>query len=148
MSRASERLSRARTRIGERRVLAEAFLLIGAVRVGLWVASFRAVHRAVETLVRSSETIDSSVSIDHIVRAVKTAGRYVPGTTCLVEAMATRVLLGRYDHPAELRIGVRREDREAGQFGAHAWVESAGEVVIGGGENLSEFVRLPPLDDD
>lgn len=149
MSRTNERVSRVRTRMGERRVLAEAVLVAAAIRLGLFVASFPTVRHAVETVSRPSGAVDDSVSVDRIGRSVTTAGRYVPRTTCLVEALTARTLLGRYGHPADLRIGVRREEEggEHGRFGAHAWVESAGEIVVGGASR-SEFVRLPPLDED
>jgi len=144
----NERLGRVRTRIGKWRLLAEAVLVAAAVRLGLSVASFRTVRHAVETVSRSSGTVDDSVSAGRIGRSVTTASRYVPGTTCLVDALTARALLSWYGHPADLRIGVRRrEEGEPGRFGAHAWVESAGEVIVGG-EPRSEFVPLPPLDED
>ncbi len=69
------------------------------------------------------------------------ASRYVPAATCLTQSLATKVLLSRQGHQASVRIGVARS--EAGQFQAHAWVESNGRVVIGGPE--SHLKRYTPL---
>jgi hypothetical protein len=74
---------------------------------------------------------------------VRVTSRFVPVANCLPQAMTTQILLGRYGHPATLRIGVGHN--EAGNFQAHAWVESYGAVVIGGTEDQikQEFVALP-----
>jgi hypothetical protein len=53
----------------------------------------------------------------------------------------TKLLLGRVGYDASVRIGVARSD--TGEFQAHAWVESGGEIVIGGSE--SSLQRYTPL---
>ena len=63
-----------------------------------------------------------------ILRAVTAAGRAVPASNCLSEALTAWVLLSRGGHEPVLRIGVSAEER----FAAHAWVECNGVVVIGG----------------
>jgi len=71
--------------------------------------------------------------------AVKVASHYVPGAqTCLPRALATQFLMVKHGYPAELRLGVTRDDQE---FKAHAWVVSDGEVVIGGSD-VKRFVLL------
>jgi len=82
--------------------------------------------------------------MDSVTWAVAVASRYVPLVTCLTQALATQVLLGRCGHPASLRIGVARSER--GQLQAHAWVESQGRIVFGGLKNLSHYTPLPPLE--
>lgn len=74
--------------------------------------------------------------------AVEAVGnRLFPSSPCLTQALVIQRLLRRHGRHSELRIGVRKDER--GKFGAHAWVESEGRVVIGG-EALSEgFVPLP-----
>ena len=76
--------------------------------------------------------------------AVTVVGRRMfPNTPCLTQAVVIHGLLLRNGHPSQLRVGVRK-DRE-GRFGAHAWVESEGRIVVGG-EALSEgFVGMPTL---
>jgi len=56
-----------------------------------------------------------------------------------VRALATQSLLGQYSYHSELRIGVRKA--EDGGLAAHAWLESAGAVVIGEFE-LEHYVPL------
>jgi hypothetical protein len=87
----------------------------------------------------------SSVSpptVDRVSWAVRAASRFIPGgSNCLVRALATQTLLGRFGYRSELRIGVRKTP-DAG-LAAHAWLESAGTVVIGEFE-LENYVPLAP----
>jgi hypothetical protein len=61
--------------------------------------------------------------------AVAHAAQFVPGATCLVQAMAARWLLHLGGHPSTLSLGVRRSDGEG--IEAHAWLISAGQPVVG-----------------
>jgi hypothetical protein len=70
---------------------------------------------------------------------VAAAARFVPRSTCLIQAVAAHRLLRRGGSPAVLCLGVLR-DPGAG-FHAHAWVESEGQVLIGGGA-VEGFTRL------
>jgi hypothetical protein len=83
---------------------------------------------------------------EQVVRAVARASRFVPGATCLTQAIATRRLLARRGIRSALRIGVAR-DAAGGAVRAHAGGERNGEVVIGGdgdaGTSLGEFTPLP-----
>lgn len=72
-------------------------------------------------------------------RAMTRAARTFSRTNCLDRALAGVTLLRRSGCQADLRIGVRRDDREP--FGAHAWVESAAIVVVGD-EAAMAFVPL------
>jgi hypothetical protein len=76
--------------------------------------------------------------------AVNAAGnRLFPDTPCLTQAVVVHRLLRRWGWPSELRIGVRKDGR--GKFGAHAWIESEGEVLIGGDALSEGFVPMPPV---
>jgi transglutaminase superfamily protein len=85
----------------------------------------------------------SSVSpptIDRISWAVRAASRFIPGASnCLVRALATQSLLGRFGYRSTLQIGVRKAPD--GGLAAHAWLESAGAIVIGEFE-LDHYVPL------
>lgn len=109
-------------------LLAVATLTAALVRLGLWVLPYRAVHKSVARLTRRAGTARARHSVEHIVWAVRVASRFIPRATCLTQSLAAQVLLTRHGYPAELCLGVARED---GQFDAHAWVESNGRVVIG-----------------
>ena len=82
----------------------------------------------------------SPPTVDRISWAVRAASRFIPGASnCLVRALATQSLLGQYGYSSELRIGVRKA--EDGGLAAHAWLESAGAIVIGEFE-LNHYVPL------
>jgi hypothetical protein len=68
----------------------------------------------------------------------------VPHATCLPQALAAASLLAHAGHEAELHIGVKKNTK--GKLEAHAWVESAGRIVVGDLPwGLEEYTRLPPL---
>lgn len=76
--------------------------------------------------------------------AVAAAGRRVPGTTCLVQALVAERMLRQEGYPAELRIGVAAGQRAV--LHAHAWIESEGRILLGGEENVEQFTALPALE--
>jgi hypothetical protein len=77
--------------------------------------------------------------------SVEAAGRrLLSRNPCLPKALAVLVLFRRAGVDAELRLGVAREDGRSVR--AHAWVESEGEVVIGGDVPLADYTPLPTLE--
>lgn len=130
----------------EQRLLVEAALLLGVTRLGLWLLPFQTLQRLLARLTRTTAR-PQNVECDSkqsVVWAVETAGRYIPPvTTCLTQALAVQVLLLRRGYPALLHIGTTRED--GGRFLAHAWVESEGNVVIGG-HDLERYTPLATLE--
>ncbi len=75
-----------------------------------------------------------SFSPERIAWAVKTASRYVPGATCLPQALTTHRLLRWNGFSSLFRIGVMKD--EQGDFQAHAWVEHQGQVLVGGADTV------------
>ena len=71
-------------------------------------------------------------------RAFATANRLSPAS-CLPRSTALRRLLRWHGHPAELRLGVRREN---GRTLGHAWVEVEGTVVGDRPDFVRSFVVL------
>ena len=65
--------------------------------------------------------------------AVRTAARYVPGATCLTQALALQAMLTRHGYASSLHIGVEKGPDRA--FGAHAWVRCGDEIMIGGDDS-------------
>jgi len=118
-----------------------AALLFVALRVGLSALPFGIFRRVLTRLARpqSTPSVAGRVAPERIAWAVTTASRYAFKPTCLVRAITAQLLLRRAGHPAELYIGVSKE--ENGRFRAHAWVEGSGSVIIGGSE-LEEYVAL------
>jgi hypothetical protein len=126
-----------------RRVLlvCRAWLVLVAMRVAISTLRFAAVRRLATRWGRRSP-VGRPVSAGSVVRAVHRAARFVPGSTCLTRALAAHVLLCRMGYSPRLRIGLATD---AGPpLMAHAWLELAGVVVIGGGD-LEDYVPLPAL---
>jgi hypothetical protein len=129
-----------------RRLLITSLVLLGIVRVGLWLLPFHTLRHLLAHTAREVAWArgGDQASVNQVARAVTVASRYVPAASCLTQALATQVLLSHRGHQASLRIGVARGD--VGEFQAHAWVECQGKVVIGGAQALSRFTPFPPLD--
>jgi len=129
--------------IAERRMVRHAWLILVAVRAGIWLLPFGRLRRILDRRLRRGSIDESSrMSVHSIVRAVKAVGRFVPGaSTCLPQALAAQDLLARHGHDAELRLGVARSEEQ--RFRAHAWIECGGEVVIGERE-LKRFTPIEP----
>jgi hypothetical protein len=72
--------------------------------------------------------------VDRIAWAAGAATRSIPGTTCLVSALALQRLLSRQGHVSELRIGVAKENQA---FAAHAWLICEGRVLAGEEEHAA-----------
>lgn len=130
---------------GERWLFLKASLLLWVVKLGLIVLPFESLRRYLDKLVRlpSGFSVSGQRSADRVVWAVELAGRLMPpASTCLTQALSAQVLLLRRGYPALVHIGTVRG--EGGEFEAHAWVESGGEVVLGGHE-LERYTTLTVL---
>ena len=134
---------------GERRLLVQALLVLWAVRLALWLLPFSRVRELVARAAARGGSGEPAPGTDaRIADAVARAAGYVPSASCLVQALALRVLLERAGAGGELRIGV---ERETGRLRAHAWVVRAdGQVLIGGGpdHDLARFTVLPALPEE
>ena len=120
-----------------------ALLAIASVRMGMWLTSFQRVHRPLARIARPTGSPDPTPGeADRIGWAVGSAARFVPGATCLPQALAAEAILRRRGHPADLRLGVKRSDDGVE---AHAWVESYGRVIVGDGD-LDRFEPLEASD--
>ncbi len=129
----------------ERRVVLEALASVVVMRLATWTMPFARV-RALADRMRSRGVHAGSDKPprERIAWAVNAAANVVPaGSNCLVRALAAEMMLDRYGYPAELRFGVANP--AAGEFKAHAWLESDGAVVIGDFE-LENYVPLVPTD--
>ena len=126
----------------DRRLLINTYFLLTAIRLGLWSLTFKTLRQWLAKIKRSSFPEQDTAELNRVIWAVNLASRYqLGGVKCLARALATQVLLSRRGYPAELRIGVLKEENN--QLLAHAWVESNGEVVIGSMKNLADFQPFP-----
>jgi hypothetical protein len=131
----------------DRRLLVSALALLWAVRLALWLLPFRVVRRLFTK--RSRPAWRQKEAHPSVVRraawAIRAASRYVPAATCLTQALAAQALLSCYGQESRLQIGVARDTQ--GGLRAHAWLETAGRVVIGAEEMESyTIVRIRDRD--
>jgi hypothetical protein len=82
---------------------------------------------------------------EHITWAIEVISRRL-SSSCLVRAIAAQCLLAQYGHSATLHIGVMKDPD--GKFGAHAWLERNGVVLVGGSSAPIEFRELDFLASD
>lgn len=123
-----------RPRLG---LLWSAFLRLSGAQFAILGAGFHGAWHSYALHSVASQA--QSIELGAIVRAVHgLAARF--RLTCLPRSLALCRLLRERGHPAEVKIGVRRE---AGQLQAHAWVELHGEVL---GEKLHPDWRLLPME--
>jgi len=116
----------------QRFLLLKTMFLVPTIRVSLLILPFHIIQGYIIKMVMKPvkrNKIDQR-RLNLIAGYVVRISHFVPGATCLTQALATLVLLNQYSCPAKLRIGVARN--KAGKFEAHAWIESDGIVVIGG----------------
>jgi len=129
----------------ERRALAEAVLLLGLARVAL-LLPFRivapsigratALHEAPRTALDPAER-EAALAVG---RALRRAANRVPWTSsCLVRAVAGRMMLRRLGLPSLLELGARPEG--AARLAAHAWLR-CGDIDVIGAETAAEYTSI------
>jgi hypothetical protein len=146
----------------ERRELLRAGLAVPVIRLGLSTLPFDTLNNTLDKTLDAlvswlgregaggERPADDAAEVERVRWAVAAVGRRLPGATCLTQALAARMLLGRKGIPARVRIGVRRD--EAGRIAGHAWLESGAED--GGkdhgcrGEEAEGYLTLSPASGD
>ena len=123
----------------ERRLLIGASILLAVSRLVLWVVPFRFVWPYLSQTVSEREATDPCL-LRSIIWAIDTAAKWVPGSKCLVKAMAARIIMGHYGYACSVRLGVNKNQN--GKFQAHAWVERNGDIIVG---NLSDLAAYSTL---
>ena len=133
----------------ERRLFFAAMLWLGLSRLAIMVLPFRWIaprlgrNTAITTEEPPSEC--RPAVIDSIQWAVRTASRYAPWECkCLVQAMAGKILLRRWDIPSTIYLGVRRDDNS--DFAAHAWLMCEG-IVLTGEPGMEQFTVVATFAD-
>ena len=135
----------------DRLLLTQAAVLISTTRLALWLLPFRVVHHLSRRYLSmrsvwliAPRRITQRPSVERVIWAITTASHYLPSATCLVQALATQLLLKHFGEVTQVHIGVRHD--ETRQFKAHAWVEHHGQILIGGSaEEIALFTVLPSL---
>jgi len=86
----------------------------------------------------SPSGVDAATDLTRVGWAVASAARFVPGATCLPQAMTAQALLIRRGRPSVIHTGFDRTDAKGVE--GHAWLECDGRVVVGD-IGLERFVR-------
>lgn len=123
------------------RLRCEAVAVLALVRVGLWILPFKTVGRMTAGTTARRDNNPAGTA-QRVSRAIPSSARMIPGASCLTQALAAEVLMRRRGCPCALRLGVARN--AAGDLRAHAWLESNGISVVGGG--LSDYTLLPAFE--
>jgi hypothetical protein len=127
----------------ELRILIESYLLLSAIRLGLWLLPFGKLQKILDKI-SSSTKLDQKLQIRQIATAVGRSSKYSPGNVmCLARALTTEVLLTKYGYSPLLKIGVAKGSQ--GKLEAHAWVEEQEKIVIGDLPDLDKFKVFPGL---
>ena len=116
--------------------------VVAAARLLLWAMPYRLLTAVLERSAARATTgrdlWDAQAVGRRIGADVARAARLVPGATCLVQALAAQWLITRSGASAALRFGVARGARGVE---AHVWLESGGQVVLGG-DHRDRFTAL------
>jgi hypothetical protein len=114
----------------ERRILIRVWFVVGVARAALSVLPADSVRK-----VAAKAATGATGSVEQLVRAVEIVSRYLPGATCLIQALAAQALLTHAGFPSQVEIGVAKDkdkDKNEHRLLAHAWVVCYGQVVLGG----------------
>ena len=131
---------KARLAIRHHRLLLVCFAVLVVVRAALYLTTYRKIAAAIGLHERQPVAGRPDYLI---VWGVKQAARFVPGASCLTQALALQYLLGRHGYASVIRVGVANSSDQG--FEAHAWVIREGRVLIGG--DNEELARFTPIVD-
>ncbi|WP_296744351.1 lasso peptide biosynthesis B2 protein [Mesorhizobium sp.] len=129
--------SRLRSLSGREMVfLAHCLAVVAVVRLGLTFSSYNWLRSMVTRL--DARNTASLGDLRRVAWGVAAAARFVPGASCLTQALAGQYLLARRGSASNIRIGVERDTGK--QLKAHAWLVSGNHIVLGG--SMSGFAPL------
>jgi hypothetical protein len=121
----------------------KAAVVVAGYRVALTSLPFRWVRSlGAKAARREFRGRRAKATREDVTWAVAAASRRIPRATCLTQALALQTLLAQEGYQSNLHIGVAKTPD--GQLEAHAWLESGGRIVIGGGE-VERFTPLAAL---
>ena len=126
----------------ERLLALRVVALLVLIRVGLWMLPFRRVQ-AFAKWTGKKVSSRSRLTPEQLTSLVSVGAEYVPGASCLTQALVAQAMLSRFGYEPIVRIGVAREAGSG--FEAHAWIEYEGRVIIGQVGKLERFTTLPSI---
>jgi hypothetical protein len=112
----------------ERRLLLRTALLVMSVRAALSFLPFDQVNKFLARRSKRRRT-RWNTSKAHVLWAVRNTAAFIPGATCLAQALAAKYHLEHCGLKTQLHLGVAKDN---GRLLAHAWLQCDGETVLGG----------------
>ncbi len=123
------------------RMLVLALVALPVIDISLRMRGYVATRRSMCFAAVPAQAPEVDKSSLALARVVSIAGRRSPWRcSCLRQALLLEWLLARRGVASSLRIGVRRNPADG--FGAHAWVERGGVILIGGEHSSTNFETL------
>ena len=121
----------------ERLLVVEAAVLLVGVGAAVRIVAYTRVRALLGSM--PAPLLGGEATPENVGWAVSAGGGAVPGDpSCLVRALVAEAMLERRGNKTALRFGV---DDAGADMEAHAWLESGGEIVVGG-ENREAYTRL------
>ena len=113
-------------------------------RLSLTIFPFRKTMYLVESQVKrrlgKHRGSPAEISATRLSWLVSRAACLVPGSTCLVKALAGKIIFASQGLNPQLHIGVNMQEEHG--LEAHAWLTLDGEVILGQVPDLSKFTPL------
>ena len=127
-------------------LLANTFILLNLVRLGLFLLPFSGLNKLLKNIAISiwlKLGQREKIEVAKILHAVHTSSYYVFGNPkCLAKALTTQTLMKAFGYRCDLKIGVMNADKK---FEAHAWIEYQDRVIIGNLSNLHSFAQIASI---
>ncbi|WP_184647950.1 lasso peptide biosynthesis B2 protein [Sphingopyxis sp. JAI128] len=123
-------------------LLVSSLIILWFVRLSLSLIGYNRMIRRVSF--QPNQPVPTSALALRVATSIRTASALVPNPTCLVQALAAKILLGLRGYGSQIKVGVRLNGNS---FGAHAWLISDGKIVLGGdSENVASFQPLMKIE--
>jgi len=126
----------------ERRLLVEAFLLLGVARLALLILPFKCLAITFGRHMKETGTEINSSDIccaRMIGQAVCAAANYTPWkSVCLPQAVTAQWMLKRRHIAGTLYLGVAKNEEKPAKLSAHAWLR-CGNLILTGREGHRQF---------
>lgn len=114
--------------LSQKKFVTHCFVVLCVVRVGISLKCTSFVIRRISAI-HVTEDADQGTS-RMVAWGVGACANFVPGATCLTQALAGQYLMARHKCRSIVRIGIDRNNHK--NVKAHAWLLSGGLVVLGG----------------
>jgi hypothetical protein len=126
----------------ERRLLLEAFVLLGVARLLVLTVPFRWLACSLGNHMQESDSMVGLADLHHAIligQAVRSAAGNTPWeSVCLPQAVTGKWMLKRRHIAGTLYLGVAKTEANEQQLAAHAWLR-CGDSILTGGPGHKQF---------